>query len=93
VLPVPVARVPVAFVLRVPVGFGPVALAAVVLVLAAFGPVVFLAVPEVFVPAAEPARLGLAVRAEAVVVAALFVGGTDLPPILDQLTGGSFHGE
>jgi hypothetical protein len=33
------------------------------------------------VPAAEPARLGLAVRAEAVVVAALFVGGTDLPPI------------
>lgn len=39
------------------------------------------AVPEVLVPAAEPARLGLAVRAEAVVVAALFVGGTDLPPI------------
>jgi hypothetical protein len=67
-------------VVRVPVDFGPLALAAVVL-LAAFGPVLFLAVPEVFVPAAEPARLGLAVRAEAVVVAALFVGGTDLPPI------------
>jgi hypothetical protein len=81
-----------------PAVLGPAVLAAVLLVLAAFGPVLFLAVlfaavlfvvgPEVFVPAVEPARLGLAVRAEAVVVAALFVGGTDLPPILDQLTGG-----
>jgi hypothetical protein len=68
-------------------------LAAAVFAAAGFAAPAVLAAPVPPVREPEPARAELAIRAGAALAAAFFVGGTDLPPDLDQLTGGSYHGE
>ena len=69
-------------------------LAAAVLAAAGLaGLVVFAALPLLVVRARELPRAEFATRTVAALAVALFVGGTDLlPPGLDQLSGGSFHG-
>ena len=68
-----------------PAGLAPVVLAA---------PAVFAAPAVVVVRVRELARTEFAIRTGAALAVAFFVGGTDLlPPIWDQLSGGSFHGE
>ncbi len=55
---------------------------------------VFAAPAVVVVRVRELARTEFAIRTGAALAAVFFVGGTDLlPPIWDQLSGGSFHGE